>query len=145
MDAWLPIPLAWWGPLAAVLYGVICLAVENVFPFSRYALYARSGVRTKGAVPTFWAEGEPALIADYEEFHGIDPETIYPQHDDLQCSLEWPVREAQDWLRRHRLPEPPEDAARVEVRYGFRVLEVNDAGDLTESIIITATGTARRR
>ena len=133
------LPLAAWALLAFLAYGVLGILLGDVFPFSRYGLYASAPAREKGAVPVFLAEGREARIADFESFDGIETGAMYPEG--YPCSLEWMVREAQAWVDDHRGAGP----GPVPVAWGFRVLQVGEDGTVTENLEVLCEGTARRR
>lgn len=134
------IPWMWLtAPLAGLIYYVLSRAIGDVFPFSRYAMYASTAMRSEGAVPFFRADGCEARIDDFTDFVGIDPGGVYPEG--FPCSLEWRVREWQRWLEGHTSEVPDVDGP-IRIEIGFRMLAVDEEGVLTEQIQITQEGTA---
>ena len=131
--------LAWWAPLAAVVYAAVSTLVGDRFPFSRYSMYASTAVRDHGAVPVFLADAEPAPIDAFDRFAGLDPDTLYPKG--LACSLEWQVHEAKRWIRGHRAAFG-EEPGPVKVAFGFVILRVDAEGRLSEELRLTGEGTA---
>lgn len=127
------------APVVGAVYFVVSRVVGDRFPFSRYAMYASTAMRLEGGVPLFRADGRDARIDDFVDFVGIDPAAIYPAG--IPCSLEWRVREWQRWLSAHR-----SDVAGVEgpirIQIGFRMLRVDEAGKLHQSIRFTQAGSA---
>jgi hypothetical protein len=126
------------APASGLVYFLVSSWIGDVFPFSKYAMYADSATRTHGAVPVFFADGKEARIDDYHRFVGIDTSRMYPR--ELQCSLEWRVNEMRRWFDNHAAEGG--DAGTSDVEFGFRILKVDDRGQLDESLKITATGTA---
>ena len=137
-------PLQWWAPLTAAVYTAISLAVPNVFPFSRYRMYASAARRRVGAVPFFRAGGVEVSINDIlvlRDCSGIDPESIWPKN--LPCSMEWQLIQFQLWLRGH-LAEKALVPGPVRIEFGYRIVSVGKSGRLAAEIKIVAQGTAHR-
>lgn len=111
------------APVFGALYFVVSRVVGDRFPFSRYAMYASTAMRSEGGVPSFRADGRDARIDDYVDFVGIDPDAIYPAG--IPCSLEWRVREWQRWLRSHQ-SDVPGAAGPIAIEIGFRMLRVDE-------------------
>ena len=136
------LPLAWWGPIGALVYTVISLVVGDRFPFSRYAMYAQPQTRDHGAVPVFLADGAQADAATFHRFSGIDASQLWDEA--LACSLEWQVHELTRWHGDHAADEGDE-AGPIAVQAGYRILRLGEDGRLTETLDIRVEGRAWRR
>ena len=131
-------PIWWIAPAAALAYIVISLVIGDVFPFSKYSMYASIGRRDHGAVLYVKADGVFVRVDELVDFHGIDLDQVYPSG--IPCSLEWQVHEAKRWLGNHKADAP----GPVAVEMGFRLIWVAADGKITEKLRPTVRGTARR-
>lgn len=104
-----------------VAYAALSLAFGEVFPFSRYSMYAKLRGRTEGAVLSVRADGAEVDVARLHEFVGIDAEKVdtagYP------CSQSWVVTEARRWITDH--PGSSAASPEVDVEIGFRILHLD--------------------
>ena len=127
--------------VAMLLYIAISLAVGDVFPFSRYSMYASLTNRSEGAV-FFVRTGERFIAADeLEAVHGIDVPALDPKL--VPCSQQWLVYEAQRWLESHLVDAPPEDSVPIEI--GYRMLRVEKGGAVSMRLEVLTTGRGRLR
>ena len=133
------IPLVW-ATGALLVYAAISLAVGDVFPFSRYSMYAKLRGRVEGAVFAVRVGEARVPIGELEGFAGLDPEKVSP--DGYPCSQQWVVFEAKRWIEHHRVDTPAADAVDIEI--GFRILRL-EAFTLHERWAPLTAGRARRR
>ncbi len=140
MESILPQPwFEYWAAATCFLYVVISLVVGDRFPFSRYSMYASTAGRSHGAVLYCKADGEFVDVHRLDGFAGIDPAAIYPEG--LACSLEWKVHEARRFIEQHQAAPGAEPGA-VRVELGYRLLQVDERGVLTQRFRPVAHGTA---
>ncbi len=135
----LDLPLTWWAPLGFAVYAAISLRVGNLFPFSKYSMYASSPNRRRGAVPVLLLDGEPVHWTRYERISGLRSQDMYPPG--LPCSLEWMVLEAKRWVDDHTA-EPGDAPGPVHLTWGFRILTLGDDHELSESLQVIGTAQA---
>ena len=127
--------------VAALVYGAISWRLGDVFPFSRYAMYADLGGRDEGAVLYVRVDGRDVGFDEVVAWHGVDPEAIEPFT--VPCSLHWVVFEAQRWISEHSAPTAEGSPDAVEI--GFRLLRVLPDGSLSETLQRRASGRGRLR
>jgi len=70
--------------LALVAGGGVVLG--EVYPWSRYSMYADLGQRDHGAVPLVRVDGQQADLRDYVAFADLDPAAFRPPPD-VPCSM----------------------------------------------------------
>ncbi|MFM2248712.1 MAG: hypothetical protein RL071_4787 [Pseudomonadota bacterium] len=70
--------------LALVAGGGVVLG--EVYPWSRYTMYADLGQRDHGAVPLVRVDGQQADLRDYVAFADLDPAAFRPPPD-VPCSM----------------------------------------------------------
>lgn len=124
---------------AALVYGVISWRVGDLFPFSRYAMYADLNGRAEGAVLVVRAGGREVDFHEVVAWHGIDPALIEPFT--VPCSLHWVVFEAQRWIGARTTAAPLD----VPIEIGYRILRCAPSGVVSERFEPRATGTGRLR
>ena len=127
--------------ISAVLYTIGCYVWGGHFPFYKFELYAGAGLRDKAAVPIFFADGKESNIWEYQDFHGIDPEQFLAHG--MPTSITWMVEEAAQWVRSHPLTDRPQGPHNV--AFGFRVLQLQESGNILEEIVILERGSAWKR
>ncbi len=133
-----------WASAAMCTYVLVSLAVGDRFPFSRYSMYASLKGRVQGAVLYVEADGVAVDIARLWRFSGVDPTRIDPRGH--PCSQEWAVYEVRRWVAEHLeagLPLP-EEAGRVPVEIGFRLVSV-EGFKLHEDRVLLTRGSASWR
>jgi hypothetical protein len=106
--------------VTAVVYGLVSWRVGDLFPFSRYAMYADLGGRAEGAVLVVRAGGREVEFHEVVAWFGVDPELIEPFT--VPCSLHWVVFEAQRWIAGHT--RPTREGLDVPIEVGYRILKV---------------------
>jgi hypothetical protein len=117
------------------VYALTSWLVGDIFPFSRYAMYAGLRGRTEGAV-LYVRVGEAFVdVQELLDFDGVDPAKIQVQG--WPCSQEWQVVEARRWVEAHP------GSGREAVEVGFRVIRVRE-GAIEERLVPVTTGRARR-
>ncbi|MBK7579460.1 MAG: hypothetical protein IPI67_04560 [Myxococcales bacterium] len=127
--------------IAALVYVVVSLVVGDRFVFSRYKMYADLTTRDEGAV-FYLRAGERFVAADeLDAVFGLDVDALDPRT--RPCSQQWLVYEAQRWLRDHGVPSAPEGGVAIEA--GWRMLRVDQAGNLEERLESVTSGTGRLR
>ncbi len=124
--------------LAFVLVVVGGLVLGEVFPLSRFDMYARAAGRREGAVPFVLADGREIAIEDLSEFSALDAQALLPPG--MPCSMEYRVHEMQSWILTHpahagTTPGP------LRVQVGYRVLSIA-GGRLHERRVLVAEGRA---
>lgn len=110
--------------IAALAYGAVSWFTGDLFPFSRYSMYAKLRGRTEGAVLYVEVDGVERPFHEVVAWSGIDPERI--RADGVPCSLHWVVLETQRWVRQHQA----ELADGAEVVVGWHWLRVAPDGGL---------------
>jgi hypothetical protein len=129
------------GLVAFAIYVIVSLAVGDLFPFSRYSMYASLSGREEGAV-LYVRAGERFVAPDeLVQVHGLDVPALDPKR--VPCSQQWVVYEAQRWLETHSVADPPEHGVPVEV--GYRMLKVEGDGTVSMRLAPKTAGTGRLR
>lgn len=127
--------------IACIAYVVISLIVGDLFPFSRYSMYAQLTTRKEGAV-LYVRVGERFVSPDdLDSFHGLDVPALDPKL--VPCSQQWFVYESQRWMDLQRVGSRVEGAVEIEV--GYRMLAIDEQGALSERLAPVTRGTARLR
>jgi hypothetical protein len=126
--------------VACLVYVLVSLAVGDFYPFSRYSMYARLTTRTEGAV--LYVKAGEAFVApdDLDAVCGLDVDAIDPRG--VPTSQEWVSHEAMRWLR-SRSVGAIEGGVPIEI--GYRMLKVDERGQLHERLAPRTRGTARLR
>jgi hypothetical protein len=127
--------------LSAFAYGLVSWFAKDVYPFSRYAMYADLLGRDQGAVLVIRLAGREVAFHDVVDWYGIDPASLDPA--DVPCSLQWVALEAQRWVQRHSVATPAAGALPVEV--GYRILSIATGGQVDERFEPRGHGSARPR
>lgn len=117
---------AWIGFIG---YVVGCYCFGSRFPFYKLELYAGIANRRQSAVPLFLVDGEESDIWEYTRFSGIEPDAFL--NDSIPTSVTWMVEEAARWVRSH-WSEPGEAPGPHRVAFGFRLLSVDEHGEIVE-------------
>jgi hypothetical protein len=131
--------------IAFVVYAAGSWILGEVYPFSRFDMYASSAGRSEGAVPVFLVEGREVDVTDYDLFSGIDPDALLPP--DVPCSMEYVVRDAARWIASHRKSETQPEGP-VTITIAYRILSIDEtdgASTLRERTRVVAEGRAWRR
>jgi hypothetical protein len=124
--------------LAFALVLAAGLVLGEVFPFSRFDMYARAAGRREGAVPLVLADGREIEIERLRGFSAIDATTLLPAG--IPCSMEYRVHEIERWIATH--PAPRDGApGPLHVWIGYRVLSLAD-GRVHERRVVVAEGRA---
>ena len=124
--------------VALLAYVLISLVVGDRFPFSRYAMYAALKDREEGAV-LYLRSGNRFLEPDeVRAVFGVEVDALDPKR--VPCSQQWVVYEVQRLLRNRTVTEPPSNGADLEV--GYRMLRVDEHGDVHETLRPITSGTA---
>lgn len=126
---------------AGLAYAGLSWALADVFPFSRYSMYAKLRDRHEGAVLVVLADGREVEATDVVAWHGVDPAAIEPFT--VPCSLHWVVFEAQRWIGTRTAASP--DGLEVSLVVGYRILRVAPDGALVERFEERARGRGRLR
>ena len=124
---------------AAVAFGLYLaasLAVGDVFPLSRYSMYADVGRYRESYVPVFLAQGRPANPRDYHRFAGIEPDDMGPGA--RIGSHNYRVDEDRRWIASHSTTE----IGPVPVAYGYRSVRLTNGEIVYGPMDIVARGTA---
>lgn len=123
-------------------YVVAALLLGEVFPFSRFAMYAKGAGRSEGFVPTLLADGTVTDVRALDRFSGIEPDAMGPGR--RPCSLGYRVEEDRRWVAAHSSPDgaPP---GPVRVEYGYRRIRVVDGRVVRDGLEVVARGSAWRR
>ena len=137
MAAWAP-----WSLASCAVFVLGSLIVGEVFPFSRFDMYATKIDHHAGAVPAFWSGDRLVNPEHYRDFVGIQPDAL--DHPPAPCSMEYAVRDGQRWIRSHAAPagspEGPSD-----FRAGFIVVEQAADGSISHRDVVVTRGTASAR
>jgi hypothetical protein len=114
--------------------------VGEVFPFSRFAMYADLAPRGEGFVPVFLADGVLTEPRRFERFSGIGPGD-FAAPEGVASSLDYVVDERAAWVA-GRIDTQGPGPVTVEVGYDLVHLE---GGELVRDRHIVARGTAWAR
>jgi len=131
-----PSPAVGAAALAFAIYASASLLAGEVFPLSRFSMYADARAYGTSHVPVFLADGEPADIRDYRRFSGLDPALMGPGR--RICSLGFEVDEAERWVADHTGTE----AGPSSVAYGYVSVRLVDGAVVRGEPEIVTRGTA---
>jgi len=128
--------------LAAALFGACYFGLSwflgDVFPFSHYSAYAKTGRREEGAVLFVTADGEPAALDDYVDIAGIRPRSLHECR--ANTSMKWQVHEAVRYLE-NQSAAPDRAPGPVRLVVGYHKVFARDSGLEVEDVV-AGSGTA---
>lgn len=127
---------------AFAVYVLVSLGLGDVYPFSRYSMYARLTTRKEGAVLYVRAGDRFVAPDDLDEVCGLDVDALDPIRHGIPTSHEWVSHEAMRWLRqrsRHHVMDG------VVVEVGYRMLRIDETGRLHERLWPRTTGVGSLR
>ena len=101
-------------------YLLIAGGAGDLFPVSRFDMYADVSHRHRTALPVFLANDEPAVPEDYERFTGL--ETGASRWREFPTSTAYLVRDWMRWIGENRGQQEGPD----HVRFGYRMLSWDD-------------------
>jgi hypothetical protein len=128
-------PDAWaLGSFAVFLAGGLVLG--EVFPFSRYDMYADIAARDRGAVPVFRADGRTVEPTAFRAFHGLDP-ARFRSPEGVVCTMDYVVNERAAYVA----ARPADEPGPVRIVVGFDRVRVED-GHVVHELLVTDEGTA---
>jgi|GEM_PF-3612334 len=135
-------PLEWLTPLlwaagVGTAYVVLSAWLGEVFPFSRYAAYARTANRTEGSALVVLADGVEARLSDFDGFAGFDLQELRRLGN--RSSQAWELHEVERWLTEHAGDGGEVGVEIVVHRY------VAGARGFNHEATVAASGRARRR
>ena len=127
-----------WAVLSCLVYLFTAFTAGEVFPFSRFSMYAslddrvhRHGDVSRSAVITARVNGKRVRPEDYHHFTGLDPALLI-----APCgwanTMQYRVHEVSLWLRRHSRPRGSAEGPDV-MEVGFLLIESRDGVHRTES------------
>lgn len=127
-------------PRAALLAFVVWLTggllLGECWPFSRYSMYADIADREQGALPLFWANGQPAEPEQFSSFYGVDP-SAFNGPEGIPTTFDYLTRPRAQWVSTHPAAHP--GPVRIEV--GWELVKMGPHG-LERSPMILSTGSA---
>ncbi len=137
------IPPRAWAPAAGVVYAAVCWIVGDVFVFSRFGAYAKTGAREEGATLFVEADGAEASIADFDRIDGVPPGALRSAR--AVTSLTWEVEEAERWIATHPPAGGDAPAGPVRLVVGFDRWFARADGTFEHTREVVAEGSAWRR
>jgi len=125
--------------VSLLAYGLLAVVVGEVWPLSRFPMYAHLPVT--GAVPVVEVEGAWVVPEDLTAFHGCSgPQIRIPSG--VPHRVGWRLDEIARWVKAHSATSP----GPVQVRFGYRVVQVTDQGPrLDDNFVELCAGTASWR
>lgn len=135
--------MSWIALVACIVYIIGCYVFKGNFPFYKFELYAASANREKAAVPVFlvmddkqeWIESN---IWEYHHFIDLQHQQFLSHR--MPTSVTWMVEEAAQWVKDH--PGKEQTPKHKQVGFAFRVVEITQAFEIQEEIIIVEQGMA---
>ncbi len=122
--------------IAFVAYVLGGLVLGEVFPFSRYTMYADIAARDYGAVPVFVVAGVESDPAEFSSFHGLDPAQFVAPAG-IVTAMDYVTRGWGDQVRRR----PADDPGPLAVEVAYDLVRVR-AGEVQRQRIVVARGSA---
>ena len=123
--------------LALGLYMIIAGAVGEVWPFSRFTMYAN--IPKNAAVPMLKVNGEDHFPEEFVDFFGCTAEQIRLPHG-IPSRVRWRQDEIGHWVSRHSAANPGD----VAVDFGYQMVTVDDGVPrLDPSFVPLCSGSAR--
>lgn len=117
------------------------LDVGELYPFSRFSMYAAIAPREEAAIPTFRADGRDVAPEALTGFFGLDPEGLAAP-EGIVTTTDHILRERAAWLRAHAGTTP----GPVTVEIGWELWRLDPTtGALTRRALTLQRGSARWR
>lgn len=129
------------GIAAFAVFFVGALDVGELYPFSRFSMYAAIAPREEAAIPTFRADGQDVSPEALTSFFGVNPEGLAAP-EGIVTSTDHVLRERAAWIRAHTATTP----GPVTVEIGWELWRIDpETGALTRRALLLQTGSARWR
>ncbi len=122
--------------LAFVVYLLGGLVLGEVFPFSRFSMYADIARRDYGAVPVFLVGGDQGDPSRLSGFHHLDPDQFHSPPG-LVSAMDYVV---DDWAAIVRA-RPAAEPGPLAVEVAYDLVRVRDGGIQRQRVVV-ARGTA---
>ena len=120
-----------------VVYGLLSAVIGEVWPLSRFAMYAH--IPRDAAVPILEVDGRAYPPEDLVDFHGCNPKNIRIPRG-VPSRVGWRQDEIARWVTAHGAEEPGD----VVTHFGYRMLVIDETGPrLDDTFVELCTGTAR--
>lgn len=117
------------------------LDLGELYPFSRFSMYAAIAPRDEAAIPTFRADGRDVPPEALTDFFGLDPDNLAAPVG-VVTSTDHVLRERAAWIRAHQATTPGD----VKVEVGWSLIRLDPTtGGLLRRELTLQTGTARWR
>jgi hypothetical protein len=117
------------------------LDVGELYPFSRFSMYAAIAPREEAAIPTFRANGQDVEPEALTGFFGLNPDGLAAP-EGVVTSTDHVLRERAAWIRANTAPAP----GPVTVEIGWELWRLDpQTGALTRRALLLQTGSARWR
>jgi hypothetical protein len=117
------------------------LDVGELYPFSRFSMYAAIAPREEAAIPTFRADGRDVRPEALTDFFGVNPDGLAAP-EGVVTSTDYILRERAAWVRAHTATTP----GPVTVEIGWELWRIDpQTGALTRRALLLQTGSARWR
>ena len=125
--------------LAMGLYMTIAVTVGEVWPFSRFAMYA--SIPKNAAVPMIKVDGIDHHAEEFVDFFGCERAQIRIP-EGIPSRVGWRQNEIGQWVDRHRADIPGD----VSLHFGYQMVVVDDVRPrLDPNFVSLCSGTARWR
>ncbi len=121
---------------AFVVYLLGGLLLGEVFPFSRYTMYADIAARDYGAVPVFLVDGAESEPSAFSSFHALDP-SAFVAPTGVVTAMDYVTRDWGDQVRRR----PASSPGPLVVEVAYDLVRVR-GGEVQRQRIVVARGTA---
>jgi len=117
------------------------LDVGELYPFSRFSMYAAIESREEAAIPTFRANGQDVSPAALTGFFGVNPDGLAAP-EGVVTSTDHVLRERAAWIRANTATTP----GPVTVEIGWELWRIDpQTGALIRRALLLQTGSARWR
>ncbi|MCK6515497.1 hypothetical protein L6R46_10645 [Myxococcota bacterium] len=117
------------------------LNVGELYPFSRFSMYAAIEPREEAAIPTFRADGRDVEPEALTGFFGLNPNGLAAP-EGIVTSMDHVLRERAAWIGANTATTP----GPVTVEIGWELWRIDPTtGALTRRALLLQTGSARWR
>jgi hypothetical protein len=117
------------------------LELGEVYPFSRFSMYAAIAPREEAAIPTFRADGRDVAPEALTGFFGLDPDRLAAP-EGVVTTTDYILRERAAWIRAQTATTP----GPVRVEIGWELWRFDpETGALTRRSITLQSGSAAWR
>lgn len=122
--------------VSMLTYLTLAAAVGEVWPFSRFTMYAR--LPEEAAVPVLEVNGDPVFPEQLVDYYGCNASQVRIP-EEIPSRTGWRQEQIIRWVTTHSADTPGD----VEVQFGYRMLLVDEGGPrLDDTFVELCAGSA---